>query len=67
MNFPSDQIFGSPTFHTKVEKCDGGFRATNVSMPSVPPQVRASEAEAVNAVREATEAYIGKGGDSAKR
>jgi hypothetical protein len=62
MNFPSDQITGSPTFHTLVERVEGGYRATNVSMPSVPPQVAESEQEAVRAIRMATEAYIGKGG-----
>lgn len=63
MNFPSDQIQGSPTFHTRVEKLpDGRYKATNVSMAQVEPQIRGDEMDAIRAVRMATEAFIGKGG-----
>lgn len=63
MYFPADQIQGSPTFHTVVKKQpDGSYTAENVSMRDVPAQNRPSEAEAIRAVRSATEAYIGNGG-----
>lgn len=59
---PSDQLTGSPTFHTVVNKqADGSFTARNVSMAGVPPQNRPSEAEAIRAVGMATEAFIGNG------
>ena len=63
MNFPADQIFGSPSFHYKVEKEGEAYKCTNVSLDGkVAPVVRASEREAIDAARQATEAYIGKGG-----
>ena len=62
MYLPSDQIQGSPTFHTVVNKqADGTYTAKNVSMTDVPPVNAPSEAEAIRAVRSATEEFIGKG------
>lgn len=62
MYLPSDQIQGSPNFHTIVVKQpDGTFTATNHSMPDVPPQNAADEMDAVRACRMATEKFIGMG------
>lgn len=61
MNFPSDTIQGSPNFHTKIVKVDGGYRATT-DIRGVEPVTAPSESQAILAARAAVEAFFGGGG-----
>jgi hypothetical protein len=62
MRIPSDQIHGSPSFHTIVSRReDGTFEARNQSMPSVAPQIGRDEQEAIAKLSWATEKWIGEG------
>jgi hypothetical protein len=67
MNSPSDTIQGSPTFHYKIEKVEGGFKCSNVSLgPHIEPVVREDEQAALRAAKMATEAWMGKGSGTQK-
>jgi hypothetical protein len=62
MRIPSDQIQGSPSFHSVIHRrADGKFEATNTSMPSVPKVIADSESEAIRGISAATEKWIGEG------
>lgn len=66
MNAPADQIFGSPTFHYRVQRLENGtYRCTNESLRQhIDPVEAPSESEAINAAKAATEAWVGKGSGS---
>jgi hypothetical protein len=62
MRIPSDQIQGSPSFHSVISRRpDGKYEAVNKSMPSVPVVVADSESEAIRGINMATEKWIGEG------
>lgn len=62
MNFPSDTIKGSPTFHTRIEKQpDGSYKAT-ANVPGIGSVAKPTESEAILAIRAKAEAYFGGGG-----
>ena len=62
MNSTTDTIQGSPTFHYKIERVEGGFKCTNTSLgPQVDPVVAEDEMTALDGAKKATEAFIGKG------
>jgi hypothetical protein len=59
---PSDQIHGAATFHSRIERQpDGTYKATNGSIPDVPPQVAPTESEAINKLMTATQEWMGAG------
>ena len=59
MEMCTDSIdFGSPHYTTKLEKVEGGIRATAVGMPQVKPIIASSEMNAINQMQAAVELYL---------
>jgi len=62
MRIPSDQIHGSPSYHSSLTRRDDGtYEAINTSMPAVPAQRGVDQNDALAKLRQATEKWIGDG------